>query len=248
MIQKIELALKGFDSDRKEMFKYQTNPLEKYGPKDFTNFSITPKIIIQIREFKAKIQDVNIRLRDLEDLMADLNAKLIQQDMENATRLLRKKSHSLRERLNEAKSDLTKISATGNEMEGNTTHNEEDEFIDALKDEMPQVFKNIDANFVLIEKVDRLMDEVMQTKNVDKMGELKKNVDEASAAVEQSEGLVTKLQGELIEWNARNKLVRRDEELAEIDDLLLDFKEDLGTEYENMQQEIPKNEQKLANC
>ncbi len=74
------------------------------------------------------------------------------------------------------------------------------------------------------------------------MGELKKNVDEASAAVEQSEGLVTKLQGELIEWNARNKLVRRDEELAEIDDLLLDFKEDLGTEYENMQQEIPKNE------
>ena len=168
--------------------------------------------------------------------------------MENATRLLRKKSLSLRERLNEAKADLTKISATGNEMEGNTTHNEEDEFIDALKDEMPQVFKNIDANFVLIEKVDRLMDEVMATKNVDKMGELKKNVDEASAAVEQSEGLVTKLQGELIEWNARNKLVRRDEELAEIDDLLIDFKEDLGTEYENMQQEIPKNEQKLANC
>jgi len=32
-------------------------------------------------------------------------------------------------------------------MDGNTTHNEEDEFIDALKDEMPEVFKNIDANF-----------------------------------------------------------------------------------------------------
>ena len=78
-------------------------------------------------------------------------------------------------------------------MEGNTTHNEEDEFIDALKDEMPQVFKNIEANFGLIDKVDRLMDEVMATKNVDKMGELKKNVDEASAAVEQSEGLVTNL-------------------------------------------------------
>jgi hypothetical protein len=37
------------------------------------------------------------------------------------------------------------------------------------------------------------MDDVMATKNVDKMGELKKNVDEASAAVEQSEGLVVKL-------------------------------------------------------
>jgi len=69
--------------------------------------------------------------------MADLNAKLIQQDMENATRLLRKKSHQLRERLTQAKTDLTKIAETGNEMEGNTTHNEEDEFIDALKDEMP---------------------------------------------------------------------------------------------------------------
>lgn len=90
------------------------------------------------------------------------------------------------------------------------------------------------------------MDEVMATKNVDKMGELKKNVDEASAAVEQSEGLVTKLEGELIEWNARNKLVRRDEELAEIDDLLQDFKSDLQMEYRDMQEEIPKNESKMA--
>ena len=32
-------------------------------------------------------------------------------------------------------------------MEGNTTVNEEDEFIDALKDEMPEVFRNIDQNF-----------------------------------------------------------------------------------------------------
>lgn len=46
------------------------------------------------------------------------------------------------------------------------------------------MFKNIEANFGLIDKVDKLMDEVMATKNVDKMGELKKNVDEASAAVE----------------------------------------------------------------
>lgn len=64
--------------ERKDMFKYQANPLEKYGPKEFTDFNVTPKIIIQVREFKAKIHDMNQRLRDLEDLMADLNAKLIQ--------------------------------------------------------------------------------------------------------------------------------------------------------------------------
>jgi hypothetical protein len=32
-------------------------------------------------------------------------------------------------------------------MDGNTTLQEEDEFIDALKDEMPEVFRNIDLNF-----------------------------------------------------------------------------------------------------
>ena len=69
--------------------------------------------------------------------MARLNQALIQQDMANATTLLVKKAHKLRERLIAAKEDLKKISDTGDEMDGNTTHNEEDEFIDALKDEMP---------------------------------------------------------------------------------------------------------------
>jgi hypothetical protein len=31
-------------------------------------------------------------------------------------------------------------------MDGNTTHNEEDEFIEALEDEMPEVLNNIDLN------------------------------------------------------------------------------------------------------
>lgn len=67
--------------------------MEKYGVKDFLNYAVNVKIVVQVREFKARIHDCNQRLKDLEDLMAELNAKLIQQDMENATRLLRKKSH-----------------------------------------------------------------------------------------------------------------------------------------------------------
>ena len=78
------------------------------------------------------------------------------------------------------------------------------------------------------------------------MGKLKDNIDEATAAVEESEGLVLKLEGELIEWNAKNKLVRRDEELAEINELLGDFKEDLMTENENMQGELEKCDKKFA--
>jgi archaellum component FlaC len=45
-IQRIENTLRNFEQERKDMFKYQTNPLEKYGPKDFTNFTLAPKIIV----------------------------------------------------------------------------------------------------------------------------------------------------------------------------------------------------------
>lgn len=42
-------------------------------------------------------------------------------------------------------------------MDGNTTHQEEDEFIDALKDEMPEVFRNIDINFDQIDDIEKLL-------------------------------------------------------------------------------------------
>jgi hypothetical protein len=39
---------------------------------------------------------------------------------------------------------LKKINECGQEMDGNTSNNEEDEFINALSDEMPDVFNNIE--------------------------------------------------------------------------------------------------------
>ena len=99
-------------------------------------------------------------------------------------------------------------------MDGNTTHNEEDEFIDALKDEMPDVFKNIDLNFEQIDGIDILLKQVIETRNIEKMALLKKEIDDANNKVEQSEGLVVKLENEIVEWNAFKKLCRRDEELA----------------------------------
>ena len=68
---------------------------------------------------------------------------MVEQDIENALKLLDKKNHKLRERLTETEEALVKIQKCGEEMDGNTTHNEEDEFIDALKDEMPDVLDNI---------------------------------------------------------------------------------------------------------
>jgi len=100
-----------------------------------------------VREFKAKVFDTNERLKELEEILRDLNTKLILQDMANAIKLLAKKSAKLRERLKIAQGELKKIDECGDDMAGNTSHNEEEEFIDALKDEMPEVFKNIDSNF-----------------------------------------------------------------------------------------------------
>lgn len=201
-------------------------------------------IIIEVREFKLRIYESMQKLKDIEDMMNDLNSKLIQQDMDNATVLLTKKAQKLRERLVAAQKGLKKIHNCGNEMDGNTTHNEEDEFIDALKDEMPDVFKNIELNFEQIDGIDVLLKQVVDTRNIEKMALLKKEIDDANNKVEQSEGLVVKLENEIVEWNAFKKLCRRDEELAEIDALLKDFTDDLQEELQLMDKELTKNTNK----
>ena len=89
--------------------------------------------------------------------MSDLNTKLVQQDIENALKLLEKKNNKLRERLAETEVALKKIQKCGNEMDGNTTHNEEDEFIGALKDEMPDVLDNVQINFKELDDIDNMI-------------------------------------------------------------------------------------------
>lgn len=93
--------------------------------------------------------------------MAQLNHELILQDMENAIKILNKKIAKLRERLTATKNLLGKLNNAGDEMDGNTTVNEEDEFIDALKDEMPEVFKNIEQNYDQIDNLEYLLKEVI---------------------------------------------------------------------------------------
>ena len=77
--------------------------------------------------------------------------------MENATKLLDGKTKKLRDRLEAAKNELKKINKAGEDMDGNCTHNEEEEFIDALKDEMPDVFNNIQKNFDQLDDIDDLL-------------------------------------------------------------------------------------------
>ena len=130
-------------------------------------------------------------------------------------------------------------------MDGNTSHNEEEEFIDALGDEMPEVFKNIEGNFEQLDKVDEMITNIKATQAIDEMTTLKAEIDDAASKVEQCEGLVNKLENELIEWDTLKKLCRRDEELAEIDNLLDEFRQDMKRETEAMEMQLSKNEAKL---
>jgi hypothetical protein len=95
-------------------------------------------------------------------------------------------------------------------MDGNTSNGEEEEFVVAIKKEMPETIENIEIELNKLKDVEKLVAEVKQTLNVDKMTELKKKVGIASENVDESESLVNKLHLELLEWNAQKKLFRRD--------------------------------------
>jgi len=229
LIEKIDRKLKAFETEKQQHNQYQKKPLETYREKDI--FGADNAVIVrEVRTFKEKIADTMRRLKELDELLRELNNKLISQDMENAAKLLGQKSKNLRERLVIAKDELNKISDCGDDMDGNTSHTEEEEFIDALKEEMPEVFKNIEGNFDQLDKIDNMIEDVIKNRDIDTMQELKGQIDDAQTKVEQCEGLVNKLENEIIEWDATKKLCRRDEELGEIDGLLKEFRADMTGE------------------
>ena len=145
MIEKIDSKLRGLHKEAKDSNDLQKSKLDKYAKKDFVSYKNQP-IIKEVREQKETILDINRRLKEIEDLLHELNNKLVLQDMNNATKLLEKKAGKLRERLNIAQGELDKINKCGGEMDGNCSNQEEEEFIEALKEEMPEVFRNIGIN------------------------------------------------------------------------------------------------------
>ena len=55
---------------------------------------------------------------------------------------------------------LKKITKSGEEMDGNVSNNEEEEFIHALKNEMPEVFENIETTLTMLKDIDKLIFDV----------------------------------------------------------------------------------------
>lgn len=56
LIDEIDRRIYGFDEEKKEFIEFQKNRLENYTTKDFLSLD-NPPIIIEIREFKARIKD-----------------------------------------------------------------------------------------------------------------------------------------------------------------------------------------------
>lgn len=84
-------------------------------------------------------------------------------------KLMVKRLKKLRERLQKANDELEKVNESGRQMDGNTTHNEEDDLIDELKTEMPDIFKDIEGVFVNIDNLDVLLQEVVETRSIEKL-------------------------------------------------------------------------------
>lgn len=73
----------------------------------------------------------------------------------------------------------------------------------------------------------------------------KSEVDDATHKVVESEGLVVKLEQEIIEWNALRKLIKRDEELDEVEAAVKEMLNNFKLDRRNMEDEERKVSKKL---
>ena len=121
-----------FDQEINGLQNYQTDVLERYNQGDFKGPNRN-NIIRDVRNHKFNIADVDRRLKELEGLLLDLGNQLNQQDIVNGSKLLAVKSKKLRDRLKAALKHLEKITNAGTQMDGNTSNNDEEDFVGMLK-------------------------------------------------------------------------------------------------------------------
>lgn len=77
---------------------YQKDHLEAYKESDIFSFD-NVVIVKEILDFKQKIKSAFLKLKELEKIFNDLNTKMIQNDIDNASILLGKRSNKLKARL-----------------------------------------------------------------------------------------------------------------------------------------------------
>jgi len=170
-VKEVEFKLKTFEQDKLKLQKL-VSELDALKPQDFVDFTKNDVYVKKTRELKHLINDHELRLKEIEEVNKEVVRSLAEQDMENSVDLLQIKAQTLGEQLAEAKKHLTLISTSGEEMDGNISNPEEEEFIEALKNEMPDVFDNIENTELLLNEIEKLVQEVKKTLDVDIMTDL----------------------------------------------------------------------------
>lgn len=128
MMKEVDFKLKGLDKDSDTHLKVLED-FEKLSGGDFEDLSKNPAIIKNVRKLKTNVDISDAKLKEIEETQNEVVKKLTEQDLENSAQLLGHKAQELGERLQESKKHLSKISTAGEEMNGNTSNSEEDEFI-----------------------------------------------------------------------------------------------------------------------
>jgi len=206
------------------------------------NYIITEKV----RTMRLRIKETREKIGDIKKLSDDAHNAIILQDLDNACNLLGRRALKLGDRLRGTKEMCNKINKLGQEMDGNTSNNEEEEFVIALIDEMPQIFTKIDGCEAQLAEFAVIIQQCQKNKDSKLLMKLKDMIDDLSRQADEIDDLANSLETELIEWNAQRKLIRRDEEIDECEEILRDIGQEMEDELAEIQEDFKKQKQILA--
>ena len=153
--------------------------------------------------------------------------------------------------MQKSKDILKKIEVAGNELDGNTSCEEEDDFLRYFGENGPSIFADIEKIFSKLDDIDNLIGDIREShlskslsnQDLDKIPQLESDLNDATNDSQKIEELVKMLQGNLYTMHAFQKLCKRDEELETIEQMLNMIASDIQNEQKNMQEELVKNSQ-----
>lgn len=183
LISEIENEFKNIDKERAYLLKFlNTRLIERYTPKDF-KCENAQSPISEVRQLKNLIKSTNTNIDNISNLIANLGGGIITADLKNGTSVMEKKAASLFERLKNVKSQLRKIDDCTKDMDGDGSGAEEEDFIEALREEMPDVMARINDSFESIDDFNGCIKKLRKNPTHADMQKLKNALEEVSQSI-----------------------------------------------------------------
>ena len=121
-------------------------------------------------------------------------------------------------------------------MDCNTTHDNEDEFIHELQEQVPTILRKISGCFTQIDQMNILIQE-SQASEI-----FQDRISEATKNVEACELMAQRLEAQINDWNAVQKLLTRYEELNDVEKQIRENQAFIQEEHQFLDREFPKVE------